>query len=570
MSQQRDEITDSNASGLLIYVPGIQYRPGNSRALLDALAKEPKLKDWQIETYAHQIGLFSRMDVAGEVRKLAARIRSWAGENGESNCPENIILVGHSLGGLLVRDALMLDSDRQTAEGRVVPGVTPWTERVSRVVLLASPNRGYVLDNLDPLQRRLAKCLSMLGAFMVEHFEAGSEYITDLRLRWFEFIGNLEASDRAVNPSLEVVQLLGDRDEVISQSDILDPEFMRNAAALTVPDSGHDDLIDISSGGTLSERYEYLRRAVLGSVPEMSDLREESPHPVVFIIHGIRSSKSEDWVSLLKNLVLAPANGSAGTFSESDIVTPTYGYFGSIDFAKPWIRRRNTRNLLMWYSDKFITHNPNNMYFAGHSNGTYMLGRCLLKVPSMRFRRIYLAASVLPKNYDWNKVVGRLQVGHYTPGGTWMDGRIHSDGARHDVPVGILASILSGTSPDIGTGGFSGFDQYDAVLTEHVRSYEGGHGNMLEPKASREEKALVVRKRLTEIAEFIRSGADHEAPPAKKVLIFSLVSRVLGVVFRPWMILGLVALAAAIIMAAPLPIILLGGAAYLLVIINQA
>ena len=35
-------------------------------------------------------------------------------------------------------------------------------------------------------------------------------------------------------------------------------------------------------------------------------------------------------------------------------------------------------------------------YFAGHSNGTYILGESLRRIPRMQFARIYIAASVLP------------------------------------------------------------------------------------------------------------------------------------------------------------------------------
>jgi hypothetical protein len=75
------------------------------------------------------------------------------------------------------------------------------------------------------------------------------------------------------------------------------------------------------------------------------------------------------------------------------------------------------------------------MYFLGHSNGTYMLGRCLEKVPSMRFRRIYLAGSVLSKEYSWNGVFDNKQVGYFA-GSEWTDGDVHCERGRHDVPVG--------------------------------------------------------------------------------------------------------------------------------------
>lgn len=421
--------------GLLVYVPSMNWAQERTQELLRRLEAE----GWQIRPFEHDIGLFRRFDARDKARELAIRIRHWSGETRDGTARyDRIILVGHSLGGLLLRDALLLDS------GGAGEPAMQWTTKVTRVVLLASPNAGYELDRLRPMVRTAARAVSVMGKFLFEQFEEGSEYITELRLRWFRFMASTTQSRRPP----EVVQVLGDHDDMISRENIIDAKFLRNATTIEVSDAGHSDLVDVTRAPDPEERYAILRRAILDDLPELREPEEqENPAPRVFILHGIRASKSDDWVEVLKQELhdhADPAWSSAG-------FTPSYGYFGALHFASPWIRRRNTRLMLRWYGENFVTHNADNLYFVGHSNGTYMLGRSLKNVPSLRFRRIYMAAPVLPRNFDWQRIIERRQVGHWLDG-TWVTGEIHSDRGRRDVPVGWLCSLLNGLgSKDIGT-----------------------------------------------------------------------------------------------------------------------
>ena len=102
--------------------------------------------------------------------------------------------------------------------------------------------------------------------------------------------------------------------------------------------------------------------------------------------------------------------------------------------------------------------------FVGHSNGTYMLGSSLIKVAGMEFDRVTLAASVLPRDYQWSTVFGRTQVREVS----------NHRGSR-DVPVGVVCNLLRslGTS-DVGTAGFHGFFGGREEIKE-VYYYDGGH-----------------------------------------------------------------------------------------------
>ena len=79
-----------------------------------------------------------------------------------------------------------------------------------------------------------------------------------------------------------------------------------------------------------------------------------------------------------------------------------------------------------------VVRNPRARFcFVGHSNGTYMLGSSLIKVAGMEFDCVTLAASVLPRDYQWSKVFGRTQVREAS----------NYRGSR-DVPVGVVCNLL--------------------------------------------------------------------------------------------------------------------------------
>jgi hypothetical protein len=71
---------------------------------------------------------------------------------------------------------------------------------------------------------------------------------------------------------------------------------------------------------------------------------------------------------------------------------------------------------------------------------------------------------------------------------------------------------------DIGTGGFSGFDEQPDMLVEHDLAFRGGHG-----------AALTGDERLQQVAAFLRDGLADDQPGSRPSAPFSMVSRLLGV-----------------------------------------
>ena len=208
----------------------------------------------------------------------------------------------------------------------------------------------------------------------------------------------------------------------------------------------------------------------------MPDRESERRNPVVIVLHGIRAS-NETWVKEVSDHIEERAPNAL-------VVTPAYGYFPMLDFALPWLRARKARELQAQYSDALVRNPRARFCFVGHSNGTYMLGRSLIDLAGMRFHRVALAASVLPRDYQWTKCFTRGQVHHMT-----------NHRASRDVPVGIVCNLLRSLGMrDVGTAGYHGFLGGRAEIKE-VYYYDGGHS---EPVEKNNVKAL---------AEYVLNGS---------------------------------------------------------------
>jgi hypothetical protein len=121
----------------------------------------------------------------------------------------------------------------------------------------------------------------------------------------------------------------------------------------------------------------------------------------------------------------------------------------------------------------------------------------------MKFARLYLAGSVLPRNYDWKTVIDdRRQVTEI----------FRSDRGTKDLPVGVLATALerlSGWFPSfrgIGSAGYDGFS-YDKYKNYHENTFDGGHSVMFQGKKEFEEE-----KRISSIVNFLTSHGDEDIP----------------------------------------------------------
>ncbi|WP_155354227.1 lipase family alpha/beta hydrolase [Acrocarpospora macrocephala] len=322
---------------LLVYVPGLDGDPSPAARLAADLGES-----WRAEVSPVRVRPWSNRSAAALARELSAWIAGvWAEMGGLGR----IILVGHSVGGLLLRHAyLIAQGDDDSREMKA------WAQRVSRMVLLAAPNRGVE-----------ARRLSFTGRTMAE-LRRGAPYLTDLRLRWLDHFDR--AGDR-----IQVVQLLGTLDTVVTRDDSLDVEQFGNARHVTVPGAEHH---------TLPRSHRLLWAAVAGPVRPTTPLLTVEPRTVVFLSR----SRDRTWQALRQALA------------------------GRAD-----VRTVPARAFLDEYGQVYARHRHGAIHFAGHGDGARVLGQAVAAVPAIMFGNVYLAGSRLPPGFPWSRAIEREQIG---------------------------------------------------------------------------------------------------------------------------------------------------------------
>lgn len=394
-----------------------------------------------------------------------------------------VVIVAHSMGALLTRRAIL---DARGSE---------WVKRVKRLVLLAGVNRGWNLsgdrladqDSLNHLSMRLGTWgAHMLNiSSLVFSFDRGAPFVANLRLQWMTWVRD------PGTPRIEVVQMLGDIDDVVSRDDNEDLRVTASAhhfAQLLVRGTGHGDIVDFGADaepGSEQARLGAYRRdkVIMAATAEFETVQtynEVLPYTtnskiteLVFVLHGIRdlgrwSAKFESEID----------RRYPGRREHLAIVSPRYGYFGMGPFLFEGVRKRYVR----WFMDEYtetLARYPNvtpaNIRFFGHSNGTYIAAEALKTYKAMEIERVVFAGSVVAKDFDWaglttlDPVTGqerpRVQaVRNYVGTEDWV---VAMFPRLFELPV---ASWLKNP---IGSAGFNGFD--DAARVDNVRFVQGAH-----------------------------------------------------------------------------------------------
>lgn len=493
---------------LIVVVPGTAGNIKQWQPLLKKLRQEIELDDSDWLWWNYNKGLFSFGSSWNLSRELKAKIEEQWHLQGSY---DDMILIGHSFGGILVRQAFLIAAGIYPNH----PDMSSWHEKVSRFVLLAAINRGFNPANslITDLAVNFVKATPLFRFLLFRDMVKGSTFITNLRTAWIRYFSIL-------NNQPTVVQLLGTRDGIVKRDDSIDLEQFPNGFHIDVPEANHANLYKLDRAKNHQGRYKLIREAILADKPSSASKKQVSPkNPVVFVLHGIRDSNS-GWVEQLRSRIIDRE-------PNAEVITAYYGYFSAFNFFLPWIRKRNIEWFQDQYSYYFSRYPDAEFYFIGHSNGTYILGESLKKVSTMRFKRIYLAGSVLPCDYPWAERFYYQQLED-----------LRNDRSSLDWPVGILCSGLRGVGMhDIGTGGFDGF-RFDDGRTQEVFYYNGGHGKPLEEsnldniidyiltgKVVLKPEVLISAKKVSSLFRWCSRIAPYVAPVllALLLLIFCVV-----------------------------------------------
>jgi pimeloyl-ACP methyl ester carboxylesterase len=416
---------------------------------------------------------------------------------------KQIVLIGESMGALLLRRAFL------------EAGKEPWTDRVTRIVLLAGLNRGWDLTGHKPSDMSGPRWAVMyfftwLGRLtdsgrLAMGLESGSPFVANLRLDW------MDSSREGPLAKLEVVQLRGDIDDLVSEEDSRDLDSVSHAkyASLRVRGTGHGDVANFSDrakfGGQSIGTYrrEKFVLAATGSLDDVQRKSEQDPYQVdptvthvVFVLHGIRDLGK--WAAAFEqDLQREFAAMTPAPTGRLVVASSRYGYLG----MGPFLLLAKRQHYVQWLMDEYTEvraryPNARDIHFFGHSNGTYLLAAALEDYPSLQIGRVAFGGSVVGKRYNWAPLFEQRRVEsvrNYVAADDWVVALF----PRFFEPR-LMRWVFAN---DLGSAGFNGFEPESANV-QNVRFLEGGHG------------AFETRTR--EISRFLLSNDRTIEPPPRQ------------------------------------------------------
>ncbi|WP_164557778.1 alpha/beta hydrolase [Massilia atriviolacea] len=416
---------------------------------------------------------------------VSAQISTLVQAQSQGKNYQKIVIVGFSMGALLARRAFL----EAARTGK------PWSTIVTRFVLLAGMNRGWSLSGPRPSDMRWhTHTMYAVGAWLanltrsaslIMSMQTGTPFVADLRLDWMRHFRQTGVE----HP--EVVQLLGDIDEIVSAGDNEDLAAAPQGdfAWLRVRGTNHREILSYDDTSDHNIGQYRLAKVMLAATACFSDIRGQSevlPSPsdpavtkLVFILHGIRdlgrwSSTLESDLRKRHDVVM---NGKGKLMVES----MRYGYFGMGQFLMKMERDYYVR----WFMDEYteaVARYPKTkeIDFIGHSNGTYLFTRALKDYRSLNVDRAVLAGSVAPRDYAWAPHFENGQVK-----------KVRNYVAKDDLVVALLPRFFENRprllfGDEIGSAGYNGFNAADHAATSgHIENFKfltGGHGAFTEER----------------------------------------------------------------------------------------
>lgn len=171
---------------------------------------------------------------------------------------KKIILSGHSMGASLVRKAYVyacgcVDDLPLGGPGTTTREPSEWCKKVDRMVLLAGMNRGWNPDVRPADMSWFASCRNYLAlrvarftgtAGFIRSFERGEPFVANLRLQWLDAMRKASSGHSGLRRPV-VVQLLGDKDDVVSKDDCRDVNVARDFIWVGVNNSDHHSILQV-------------------------------------------------------------------------------------------------------------------------------------------------------------------------------------------------------------------------------------------------------------------------------------------------------------------------------------
>jgi alpha-beta hydrolase superfamily lysophospholipase len=401
-----------------------------------------------------------------------------------------IILIGHSMGALLVRKAFVFargENDELRPDG-TLGTERPWARGVERIILLAGMNRGW---SLSPKPKRMSwiknlalragvRVSTLLGTGkFLRQMQRGSPFVANLRIQWINLV-------RSRKQMPLVVQILGDRDDVVNEDDNIDLLAGRSFVYKQAPSgTTHKSVVELRDPSLRRLFQETLTSHSLQSDYIIADTEKPDPdvQQVIFAMHGIRDFGG--WTLRFTNAI---SNEGLNYGKKIEIRRPSYGYFPMLKFLLVSERQKNVRWFMDQYTEALARYPNATVDFVGHSNGTYLLASALERYVACKFSRAVFAGSVVSRDFPWDVMVrsGRIvAVRNYV--------------ASADKVVGIFPSLFERFGGDVGGAGLFGFKRDPAAQLEW-HYIAGGHS------------AAIDDRNFPSIATFLLEGRKSNPP----------------------------------------------------------
>lgn len=181
--------------------------------------------------------------------------------------------------------------------------------------------------------------------------------------------------------------------------------------------------------------------------------------PLAISAHGIRTHGQ--WQKTFAEVVSG---------SPTKVASYDYGKYGLPRFLTPGFNHRKIDEFYKWYSETIracrevdLSRYDQRPCLAAHSFGTWITCNAMLKYDDIRFDKIILCGSILPRDFNWATLFARDQVA-----------LVQNECGHKDPWPGWASRLVLGT----GTSGSTGFDWFEALVED--KDYdEHGHGEFL-------------------------------------------------------------------------------------------
>jgi len=463
----------------------------------------------------------------------------------------NVILFGYSAGAALLRKAFVWgygqEEDRKNYGRR---GRRKWVGQVSRFVLLAGMNRGWSTDPKPSAMKAVTYLLFRVGQWiahtcsiggLVMSMRRGTPFMANTRLQWIKIARSQEVIEGHTSFP-QVIQIIGDQDDVVSHEDGQDLRAATGAIFINLSQTGHKDIVSTLEGvdtPRAKERRRKIELALLGRLDELDPAQQEKFHEnraatrIIFVKHGIRDRGH--WTDVVRNEVKERYRNRG---EDAIPLSPNYYYFPMARFLLYSDRQRRVRDFMDEYTEAVAKHpNVESIDYIGHSNGTYILGSALQRYAAMRVRRVFFAGSVLPSEYRWSELIEAGQVEkviNVVATGDWV---VAFFPKLFEKLANQFGRKTSAGWMDLGSAGFDGFiaaGQTSAV--DNLQFSSGGHSTGVEVKNLEKLSAIcsyIVDGQVDELSVFERANERSD-----------WIAGVSEVCIFVWMLLLLVILAA--------------------------